>query len=109
MERSNSLKRSNTLKQTIALFSQVGTFATNQTTLLKYQSYKDFKRHLEKPLLNYQSDHVKDILNYKSLQYNSPNAKPAPLSHKRTLEDAKVTLSPLKYPSLLPEIIEDLD
>lgn len=66
----------------------------------------------ERPIINYDSEHLKDILNSKSDQYKNPNIRPLrkiSILKKKTLEDMKRTLSPLKYPAHVSKLVDNLD
>eukprot|EP00347_Sterkiella_histriomuscorum_P008294 403345636 len=104
------------------LFASHGFFGQTPN-LIKYQSYKEFKKQQSKPQLNFNSDQIKDILNHKSTLYDNPNAKPTVQptkldssfqAHPTLLQavdpsQIKTTLSPLRYPTLVPDLIENID
>jgi len=63
----------------------------------RFKSFKEYTDVMNKPLLNYQSESIKDIMNPKSRLYKTPTRKNQPDSH---------TLSPLAYPAHLRSIVD---
>ena len=51
-------------------------FFGQEANLIKYNSYKEFKKQQTKPQLNFNSEVIKDILNQRSTMYGNPNTKP---------------------------------
>ena len=78
LERNRTNPRMRTLaEQEKKLFSSIGFFGASNDGFSNFSTYKEFLRHQAKPVVNYNSDVIKDILNAKSDMYRSPNAKPS--------------------------------